>query len=213
MFNNFLKKIKVSILFIKTNILSYIKLIKFNYLLNIIFLYIIYDCFNHTYLNIYAYIYSFLNSFFYFINFSYSFILFLMFYILISTKSIIFFKIKSFMKFKNNKFLNKIVGLQYNNYVFSNNFNNMFLNYLYYFFNIIALKTVFNYILSWIILFFSWNFKSLYFIKFLINIFSVSVKKINWYPVFKRHSIFGYYRINRQRWVELKSEEVNYIKY
>ena len=117
------------------------------------------------------------------------------------------------MKFKNNKFLNKIVGLQYNNYVFSNNFNNMFLNYLYYFFNIIALKTVFNHILSWIILFFSWNFKSLYFIKFLINIFSVSVKKINWYPVFKRHSIFGYYRINRQRWVELKSEEVNYIKY
>lgn len=42
---------------------------------------------------------------------------------------------------------------------------------------------------------------------------NLNFRTLYWYPIFKRHSIFGYYRIARQNWVELKSEEVNYLKY
>jgi hypothetical protein len=34
-----------------------------------------------------------------------------------------------------------------------------------------------------------------------------------WSPLFKRHSYFGYNRSMRQKWIDIKSEEVNRIKY
>lgn len=48
---------------------------------------------------------------------------------------------------------------------------------------------------------------------YFLNSILLNLRPIYWYPIFKRHSIFGYYRIARQNWVELKSEEVNFIKY
>lgn len=45
------------------------------------------------------------------------------------------------------------------------------------------------------------------------NLLSRIVSVNYWYPLFKRHSYFGYFRSMRQRWGEVKSEEVNRIKY
>ncbi len=43
----------------------------------------------------------------------------------------------------------------------------------------------------------------------IVNFFSTNY----WYPLYKRHSYFGYFRAMRQRWGEVKSEEVNRLKY
>ncbi len=44
---------------------------------------------------------------------------------------------------------------------------------------------------------------------FIAKFFSVNY----WYPLYKRHSYFGYFRSMRQRWGEVKTEEVNRLKY
>lgn len=51
------------------------------------------------------------------------------------------------------------------------------------------------------------------FYKYLFFLVKSFFRKFFWYPIFKRHSIFGYYRLSRQNWVELKPEEIHYIKY
>lgn len=214
MFNSFVKKLKTNILYIKSNLLFFIKLVKFNYLLNILYLIIIFDCL----ININSYnffICSFIDKFFYFINPLYSLIVFLTFYFLISIKDIIILKLKNLIKLKNTKFnLSNSKLITQNYYVDNNNFNNIFLFSLYYIYNITSIKVVISYIYNWYLNFFKYNFSNLFISRFILNkLLLENVKPINWYPIFKRHSIFGYYRINRQRWVELKSEEINYIKY
>ncbi len=57
------------------------------------------------------------------------------------------------------------------------------------------------------------KFLNIFLLSTISSVIFPNFKSIYWYPIFKRHSIFGYYRIARQNWVELKSEEVNYLKY
>lgn len=56
---------------------------------------------------------------------------------------------------------------------------------------------------------FQTTLKSQYFIYLIV----FGLTRVQWHTVFKRHSIFGFYRISRQTWVELKTEEINALKY
>ncbi len=53
------------------------------------------------------------------------------------------------------------------------------------------------------------SFIYLFLFSFFGKFFSVNY----WYPLYKRHSYFGYFRSMRQRWGEVKTEEVNRLKY
>ncbi len=48
---------------------------------------------------------------------------------------------------------------------------------------------------------------------FVYNIISGFFSANYWYPLYKRHSYFGYFRSMRQKWGEVKTEEINRLKY
>ncbi len=50
---------------------------------------------------------------------------------------------------------------------------------------------------------------AIFFSSVISRLFSINY----WYPLYKRHSYFGYFRSMRQKWGELKTEEVNRLKY
>lgn len=150
-----------------------------------------------------------LNNFFYFINSSYNLFFYFIFYFIISIHTIFFLNFKNFIKIKNNKLIFNLIPHNKTN----NSYNSLYLSSIYYFYNAVSLKVALSYLLTWIANFIYFSKSRSFYINFLFKSITGLTKSVNWYPIFKRHSIFGYYRINRQRWVELKSEEINYIKY
>lgn len=192
MFTNFWKKWKISLPQIKDKFLFLIKFVNLKTFLYLIFWYTILDfIINDSISNIFFC--SFLINFFNFISFS-NLSFFLVFYILISLNGIFlnFFKIK----------LN-----------LNNTYNNLLLVFFFYLYNVFSFKINFIYLINWFLVFIKFNKLNLIKIIFLINYAFDKINVISWYTLFKRHSIFGFYRISRQRWVELKSEELNFLKY
>lgn len=212
MFNSIFKEIKENVLYMKNNLLVFIRLVKFDYIISIVYFFIIYDFL--IYVNkTSAFAYYFVNQIFYYINPFYNLFIFLLFYFLISIRGIIVILFKNSSKFNDKKFNIIKVYFNYNNYLVNDNYNNIIISLFYTMYNIISFKVVLSYLIDWYFAFFRYTFKNSYIFRFTLSRLQNFFKIISWYPIFKRHSVFGYYRINRQRWVELKSEEINYIKY
>jgi hypothetical protein len=206
MFNSFLNKLKTNLLYLKNNVLFFLKLIKFTFLINIFYFSFIYSCLVQTNSSN-TFIGGLVYGFFLFISVNYSLLLFLLFYYTLSVKSLLFKKIQNITSFKKNKFLVT------NNSIGKKNFNNILLSFNYYVLGLEFIKSILSYIYSLYFFYVKYILKNLFLTNYLFNTITKLVTKVSWYPIFKRHSVFGYYRINRQRWVELKSEEMNYIKY
>jgi len=98
------------------------------------------------------------------------------------------------------------------------NLNYDYLLFLYrnYYIRNISLLALFSYLFNnlrfYFIFFYNIFIKSFIF-SFFLEIFSILFNKYYWYPIFKRHSYFGLYRHLRQKWVEVKCEEINRLKY
>jgi len=71
---------------------------------------------------------------------------------------------------------------------------------------------LFDFVLFYVFRFFNAYKNSLVFVVF-FELFSGFFKSNYWYPLFKRHSYYGYFRSMRQRWGEIKTEEFNRLKY
>lgn len=191
MINNFFNEFKANISFFKNKLLYVFKNLNYLVVFDLFCLFFIIEILFK--LNILTFIMNFI---FVFINFllSINYTLVLCLFILISVRNLI---------------LNKINGKSSFNNLTSNS-NKLYLNMLFIIYSRLNLKSNVLFIVSYLnILILSNTFSLNYFFNSIISYF----KNLYWYPIFKRHSIFGYYRIARQNWVELKSEEVNYIKY
>ena len=191
MINNFFNEFKANISFFKNKLLYVFKNLNYLVVFDLFCLFFIIEILFK--LNILTFIMNFI---FVFINFllSINYTLILCLFILISVRNLI---------------LNKINGKSSFNNLTSNS-NKLYLNMLFIIYSRLNLKSNVLFIVSYLnTLILSNTFSLNYFFNSTISYF----KNLYWYPIFKRHSIFGYYRIARQNWVELKSEEVNYIKY
>jgi hypothetical protein len=204
MFNDFFNKLKTNLLHFKNNLLFFFRLVRLTFLLNIFYFFIIYSYLIQLGNNIVPY--SFINNFFLIINVNYSLFLFIVFYLSLSLKSLLIKKVQNMSNFRKNKFL---INSREN----KKNFNNILLSLNYYTLNLEFIKSTLSYVCSLYFFYIKYTFNNLFLTNYILFVASKLTTKISWYPIFKRHSIFGYYRINRQRWVELKSEEINYIKY
>lgn len=126
--------------------------------------------------------------------------IFLFFYFSISNKNLLL------------NYFGYFVGLNYFS-KFQNTSNWLFLLVYWFYYNFGLVLVNFAYFLNKLLFVVKKNLSSL--VK--INFFLIIIRKITyrhyWYPLFKRSSIFSYYRISRQRWTELKSEEINFLKY
>ena len=187
MFVNFLGGFKNNLLFFKTRFANVFK--KLNYFVILDFLVLVLTFILIYNLTIFSLFLDLLNPIFsYLISFDNGILLI---YFIFSVRNLIINKIY----YKTN-----ILSL--------NNWNSLYLNMLYYAYSRYNLRSN--------IIYFYYNI--LFFIRIKFNFIShlwdiTLFRTLYWYPIFKRHSIFGYYRIARQNWVELKSEEVNYLKY
>ena len=193
MFNNLFNKIKASLLQIKSKLASLF--IFKNLILYIIILFI---CCNIAFSSLFFFLeQSFCNFLFNYINYSNYFYLTLLIFFLISIK---------------NFFYALCLKLFNINYIVVFNNNNLYLNFLYlaYIKNIIIYSLYF--LINYFNLFFKLVINSNYFLSYILNKINI-LFPVSFYPIFKRHSIFGYYRIARQNWVELRTEEVNFLKY
>lgn len=189
---NIVNFVKSNLLFFKSRISSSLVIVDF------LFFFILLDILlNYNFLSVaYSLVFSIFNYIILLSNFN-----FILLLVLIILRSVILNKI--FYKNQTN----------YSNYNKYSNYNSIYLWILY---NLNVNNFFFvnlNFLISYV-----WNvlyliFSKSYLIQFIISEVSLFTTQINWYPIFKRHSIFGYYRISRQNWVELKTEEVNYIKY
>jgi hypothetical protein len=97
-----------------------------------------------------------------------------------------------------------------------NNYDWLLFLYRNYFIFNLSILTLVSYIFDTFRFFGFWLlsfFKSSFFFNFLREIFNNIFCQTYWYPIFKRHSYFGYFRSMRQKWVEVKSEEINRFKY
>ncbi len=101
-----------------------------------------------------------------------------------------------------------------NNYLFNIDF--LAFSYKFLFFSKSLVFTFFNFCFSYVKYFYSIflytvtnNFLYLFFKRITLNLFSLKT----WFPVFKRHSYYGLFKANRQKWVEIRSENTNRIKY
>ena len=147
MFNSIFKEIKKNILYMKNNLLVFIKLIKFDYIINIVYFIIMYDFLTYIDKNS-TFIYSFLSQFFSYLNPLYNLSTFLLFYFLISIRSIVLLIFKNNFKSSNTKFDVKKVYFNSNNYLTNNNYNGILLQLLYSVYNIVSFKVVFSYLMS-----------------------------------------------------------------
>ena len=73
----------------------------------------------------------------------------------------------------------------------------------------------FNYAFNYVV--FLFNF---YFFKLFNNLLFNILREVYysffvclWYPIFRRLSYFGYFRSNRQKWIEINNENINRLKY
>ena len=97
-----------------------------------------------------------------------------------------------------------------------NNYDWLLFLYRNYFLFNLSFLTLLSYIFDTFKFYILWLFsvfKNLFFFNFFIEIFNFIFNQSFWYPIFKRHSYFGYFRSMRQKWVEVKSEEVTRFKY
>ncbi len=185
MIMNFLGEFKYSLNFLKTKLINVFKKLNYLVILDVIILtFCAVLLLNLDVLNI------IFNSFLLNLLVSNNVLLLVLFF-LVSISNLLINK----LYYKSNKFNNENWNVLYLQFLYVLYLRlNLKSNLIYLYYNILFIfKTIFvnnSYILS------NLNFRTLY-----------------WYPIFKRHSIFGYYRIARQNWVELKSEEVNYLKY
>ena len=138
---------------------------------------------------------SFIGFFINYFNYFTNFYLVLILLFLCSIKNVIY-------SFINGNFNN-----------FNSETNSIYLNILFYSYIKDVLLITFNFYISYLLFFINKLTKSNVLLLFFINKVFRFINPISWYPIFKRHSIFGYYRIARQNWVELKTEEVNFLKY
>lgn len=194
MFENFFKKIKTNVSFLKSKLVFLSELKSFNAIFNIIFFFFLALIMIDN--NLYYYVnQSFMNIITEYVNYFNNFYLVIAVLFLISVKNLI---INTFSSSQNN----------------SNSQNNsIFLSVIY----LTYIKDILLVNLSFLSAYFTYfilhTFQTSYLLNFCISKFRTLFVPISWYTVFKRHSIFGYYRIARQNWVELKSEEVNFLKY
>jgi len=91
------------------------------------------------------------------------------------------------------------------------------IKYLYTLLNCVPLLHITNYILNKINMFviFVFNFYKSYKINnFIIFFYKVLINaSIIWYPVFKTHSIYGFYKTTRNNFAQSKLESVKRLKY
>jgi len=197
MVDNFFKKVKTNLLSVKSKLVFLSEFRNFGFILNVLFwtliLLLIID--NNLF---FALEQSFFNAFFTYLNYSSYFYVTLTVLFILSIKNFLYtmllnlYGLTSTVQFSNNSLYLDVLYLSYlkNVLIIALTF---LLNYVRYFFSVLINS---NYVLTFI-----WS-KILY-----------TLTPISFYPIFKRHSIFGYYRIARQNWVELKTEEVNFLKY
>lgn len=188
---NFFNEFKNNFSFFKTKLVFIVKGLNYLIVFDLLCVLFIVDIlFN---LNLLTFI---LNFFFLLTNYllTLNFLVIVILFFIISTRNLILNKLSG----KSN-FIQK-----------SENSNQLYLGLLFIIYSRLNIKSNLIFFLNYLNLLF---FKS----NFILNFFNIllieNFKNLYWYPIFKRHSIFGYYRIARQNWVELKSEEVNYIKY
>ena len=97
-----------------------------------------------------------------------------------------------------------------------NNYDWLLFLYRNYFIFNLSILTLVSYIYDTIKFYLFWLlflFKNLFIVTFFINLLSSVFSQNCWYPIFKRYSYFGYFRSMRQKWVEVKSEEITRFKY
>ena len=191
MFNNFLNRLKINLLFLKNNLLFFFKSIKLTFLTNIIYFFVLYNCLVQISDNIF--LYNFIGNFFLFISVNYSLLLFLLFYYVVSVKSILLEKSQNTFNSKKKSFLTT----SSNNSI--KNFNNILLPFNYYISNLEFVKSILSYFYRLCLFYIAHILKNLFLANYIVNTIKGLTTKVSWYPIFKRHSIFGYYRINRQR--------------
>ena len=93
----------------------------------------------------------------------------------------------------------------------SDSFNRLYLVFFYKvsFIKNFLLFSVFDYFFNFFFFFIKFFFNKFLFLKEFFFIFSNNV----WYPVFKRHSYFGLFRVSRDKWIDLKTENLNFYKH
>ena len=102
-------------------------------------------------------------------------------------------------------------------YSFKYSFNGDYLSFIYRFtyFSKTLIFLFFNYAFNYVV--FLFNF---YFFKLFNNLLFNILREVYysffvclWYPIFRRLSYFGYFRSNRQKWIEINNENINRLKY
>ena len=97
-----------------------------------------------------------------------------------------------------------------------NNYDWLLFTYRNYFVTNLSVLTIISYVYDTIKFFFFWlfySFRSVFLVTLFNEVFCKIFSTNYWYPLFKRHSYFGYFRSMRQKWVEVKSEEITRFKY
>ena len=97
-----------------------------------------------------------------------------------------------------------------------NNYDWLLFMYRNYFLFNLSILTLISYLYDTAKFYAYWLFfsvKNVFFFSFFSEIFFRLFSQSYWYPIFKRHSYFGYFRSMRQKWVEVKSEEITRFKY
>jgi hypothetical protein len=206
MFNIFVKRIKISISNIKDKFTSFVKLVNISLIFNAIYFIIVYDCIAH-FKDQSLFMLPFFDSLLTRFNPN-NLSLFILVLFIISIKNIIqnYFYSTTSLKTTNTNYLMSSNASAFN-------YNSVYLYLLYITYNLNSMLININYLYFWLRTFITFNLKKLFLINFCIQYISHITKQISWYTVFKRHSFFGFYRVSRQRWTELKTEEINYLKY
>ena len=131
----------------RNSLLVFIKLVRFDYIINFVYFFVIYNCLTCVSKND-VLVYPFLNQIFYYINPLYSLSVFLLFYFLISIKNIIIILLKNNLKSNESKFNIKKIDFNTNYYLASNNYNGILLQLSYTLYNVISFKVVITYLVS-----------------------------------------------------------------
>lgn len=190
----------MNLFYTKGKLSFFVKLVNFKFILTVVYFIVLFSSFL-TLNSQSVLICSAINNTMLLVHPLNNFLIFIVFYYVLSVKDILMLLIKQLFNFKSNtvKTVNNSNNLFVIVYYIYNNFN-LFLNNL-------------GYLVNYYLNLFSKKFVNFYFLNWILKLVNSNLKQNYWYTVFKRHSIFGYYRISRQRWVELKSEEVNFLKY
>lgn len=170
MFNDFFNKLKTNLLHFKNNLLFFFRLVRFTFLLNIFYFFIIYSYLIQLGNNIVPY--SFINNFFLIINVNYSLFLFIVFYLSLSLKSLLIKKVQNMSNFRKNKFL---INSREN----KKNFNNILLSLNYYTLNLEFIKSTLSYVCSLYFFYIKYTFNNLFLTNYILFVASKLTTKIS----------------------------------